>query len=310
MSTITRRQHYVWRKYLRAWAPNDQIWCLRENNIFNTNLMNIAQERDFYKLRDLTHEEIKFLDDFCNVQREPLRTTNLRWVKYFTATFELQRGLIAKGLPAKEIMRFINEAAIKQEEELHGRIEQDAVVNLDALLAGDASFFKISDEKIKFLYFLCVQYTRTKKLKANALEGPSKLTAVKPENIWNALSHIIATSLAQNLVAYSYQLYFLRPEGEEVFITGDQPVINLHGTYVASTEAPKELDLYYPISPKLAVLVASEPPENSALTDEEVRGYNRHMQLQSHSLLFAHRASVLEPFGETGWEEVKSRNRD
>ncbi len=296
MSNLTRMQHYVWRKYLRAWAPNDRIWCLRENEVFNPNLMKVAQERDFYKLHDLTLEEVKFLEDFCKGQREPLRDLNLKWVKYFTILFELQRKLIAQGQPADEVGRIIDRAAIEQEDILHGRIEQDAVASLEALLAGDASFFHISRKKSAFLYFLANQYTRTKKLKSKALEGPGKITAVSPENIWNALSQIIATSIGQNLLAYSYQLYFLRPEGNEVFITGDQPVINLHGTYVAPTEAPKELDLYYPISPKLAVLVASEPPENSALTDEEVRAYNRHMQLQSHSMLFAHEANVLEPF--------------
>lgn len=261
--------------------------------------MNIAQERDFYKLRDLTREEIKFLEGFCNGQRDPLRTTNLRWVKYFTAIFDLQRALLAKGLPAEEVMRLIDEAAIEQEEELHGRIEQEAMVVLEALLVGDASFFKIPGERTKFFYFLCVQYTRTKKLKANALEGPRKLTAVKPDNIWNALSHIIATSLGQSLIAYSYQLYFLRPGGEGVFITGDQPVINLHGTYLAPAETPRELELYYPISPKLAVLITTGPPANSNLTDEEVGDYNQHIQIQSHSQLFAHSASVLKAFVKT-----------
>lgn len=296
MSNLTRMQHYVWRKYLRAWAPNDRIWCLRENKIFNPNLMRVAQERDFYKLHDLTHDEVKFLEDFCNGQRGPLRELNLQWLKYFTILFELQRKLIAEGQVADEVVRIIDRAAIEQEDLLHGWIEQGAVANLDALLAGDASFFSVPKQKTLFLYFLANQYTRTKKLKSKTLEGPSKITSVNPENIWNALSQIIATSVGQNLVAYGYQLYFLRPEGDEVFITGDQPVINLHGTYIAPAETPSELDFYYPISPNLAVLIAIDPPENSLLTDEEVRAYNQHIQLQSHTMLFAHERRVLEPF--------------
>lgn len=292
----TRRQHYVWRKYLRAWAPNDQIWCVRDGSPFYTNLMNVAQERDFYKLHDLTVEEAKFLQDFCSVQREPLRTTNLRWVEIFTALFDLQRKLVANGCPPEEIKRAIDQAAVDQEEKFHTEIEQGAIDYLNALLLRDASFYNRTNDKVGFIHFLCVQYTRTKKLKSNALEGPSRLTAVNPENIWNVLSHIIATSLGQNLIAYSYQLYFLRPEGEERFITGDQPVINPHGTYTSPNEAPKELDLYYPISPELAILVASEPPENSLLTDDEIKIYNRHIQLYAHSQLFAHDASALEPY--------------
>jgi hypothetical protein len=296
MPQLTRKQHYVWRKYLRAWAPNDRIWCLRENKVFNPNIMGVAQERDFYKLHELTLEEVKYLEDFCNGQREPLRTTNLRWVKYFNILFELQRKLIAQGRASDEVMRAIDHAAIEQEDALHGGIEQGAVATLDALLAGDASFFNITSQKTAFLYFIANQYTRTKKLRSKALEGPSKLTAINPKNIWNALSQITATSLGQNLVAYGYQLYFLRAEGSEVFITGDQPVVNLHGTYLDPTETPSELDFYYPISPQLAVLIAVDPPDNSALTDDEVRAYNRHIQLQSHTMIFAHESCVLEPF--------------
>jgi len=262
--------------------------------------MRVAQERDFYKLHDLTLNEVKFLEDFCNGQREPLRELNLQWVRYFTILFELQRKLITEGHAADEVVSIIDRAAIEQEDLLHGWIEQGAVGSLDALLAGDASFFNIPKQKTLFLYFLANQYTRTKKLKSKALEGPSKITSVNPENIWNALSQIIATSIGQNLVAYGYQLYFLRPEGNEVFITGDQPVINLHGTYIAPTETPSELDFYYPISPSLAVLIAVDPPGNSLLTDEEVKTYNRHIQIQSHTMLFAHECHVLEPFRPDG----------
>jgi hypothetical protein len=296
MSNLTHMQHYVWRKYLRAWASHDRIWCLRADKLFNPNLMKVALERDFYKLHDLTIEEVKFLEDFCKGQREPLRELNLRWVKYFTFLFELQRKLIAEGQDSVEIAHIIDRAAIEQEDSLHGWIEQGAVASVDALLAGDASFFNVPKQKTSFLYFLANQYTRTKKLKSKALEGPSKITTINPENIWNALSQIIATSLGQSLIAYGYQLYFLRPEGDQVFITGDQPVINLHGTYIAPTETPNKLDLYYPIFPNLAVLIAVEPPENSLLSDEEVRAYNRHIHLQSHTMLFAHERDVLEPF--------------
>lgn len=48
MSHKTRRQHYVWRKYLEPWTTKGKIWCRRESKIFSADLMNVAQERDFY----------------------------------------------------------------------------------------------------------------------------------------------------------------------------------------------------------------------------------------------------------------------
>lgn len=34
MPDTTIHQHYVWRYYLRQWANNDQIYCLRSNKVF------------------------------------------------------------------------------------------------------------------------------------------------------------------------------------------------------------------------------------------------------------------------------------
>jgi hypothetical protein len=294
--TTTRRQHYVWRGYLRSWASNDLIYCLRAGKIFRSNLMGVAQERDFYKLHDLTPEEVKYLENFCSVQPEPLRTINLRWVRVFTLLFDRQRDLIEKGYSPDQINKAIDRLAIIEEEKYHMEIENGAVGHLQSLLRGDASFFQNGQMMVKFLQYVCIQYTRTKNLKARALERSSQFAGVNPENVWNVLSHIVATSLTRSLVAESYQLHFLRPEGGAVFITGDQPVINVRNTATDPDDVPNELDLYYPISPKLALLIATEPPDDTWLTDEKVGAYNWHMQRHSHTQLYAHEAHVLEPF--------------
>ena len=46
-----KNQHYVWREYLRSWATNEKIACLREGKFIepNPNLKNIGQERYFYR---------------------------------------------------------------------------------------------------------------------------------------------------------------------------------------------------------------------------------------------------------------------
>lgn len=57
-----RKQHYIWRYYLNAWATDEQIFCLRENKIFKTNLMNIGNIRDFYRLKELSNQDIEILN--------------------------------------------------------------------------------------------------------------------------------------------------------------------------------------------------------------------------------------------------------
>jgi hypothetical protein len=52
MSTV-KKQHYVWRKYLRPWATNEKIYCWRrkENKVFGADLMGVANETFFYRVQ-------------------------------------------------------------------------------------------------------------------------------------------------------------------------------------------------------------------------------------------------------------------
>ncbi len=53
-----RKQHYVWKHYLSAWAENGMIWCCRNDKIFNSNLTGVGQERDFYQLKPLSEKDL------------------------------------------------------------------------------------------------------------------------------------------------------------------------------------------------------------------------------------------------------------
>jgi len=44
-----RRHHYVCKDYLNAWAVNGKVWCRMEEEVFNSNPVNIVQERDFVR---------------------------------------------------------------------------------------------------------------------------------------------------------------------------------------------------------------------------------------------------------------------
>jgi hypothetical protein len=56
-----RRQHHVWQHYLKSWTTDGRIWCLRDGNIFQTNTTKVAVERDFYKIPELTPEDIALI---------------------------------------------------------------------------------------------------------------------------------------------------------------------------------------------------------------------------------------------------------
>ena len=61
---IKHKQHYVFKAYLDHWTTNGKIWCCRKNKIFHTNTVNVAQERDFYRVKELNADEEKFMSFF------------------------------------------------------------------------------------------------------------------------------------------------------------------------------------------------------------------------------------------------------
>jgi hypothetical protein len=72
--------------------------------------------------------------------------------------------------------------------------------------------------------------------------------------------------------------------------------VNIKATHLPDSEKIEAFDLYYPVSPRIAILLAMEPPDDSGLSDDAVREYNRHIQWHSHKMLFAHDRQALTPF--------------
>jgi hypothetical protein len=88
---------------------------------------------------------------------------------------------------------------------------------------------------------------------------------------------------------------------ESAFITGDQPVINLHG---GGEKSPAALSWYYPISPHLALLlpeVDEEPAVSTeSLTSAQVDDLNEKIVTASHRQVFAQSPSSLKPYANGG----------
>jgi hypothetical protein len=266
--------------------------------------MNIGQQRDFYRLKELSVEDIKFLEAFCSKQEPALRDMNMRWVAQFNRMFEFKRKSLEAGGDADKLEPVIRDLSIRLEEHLHFGIEDRASPYMAAMLNGDVSFYANSIDRGVFLHYLCVQYTRTRKLKMQALEGPKRITATNPEAMWNVLCHIMANSLGASMLREQYELYLLHNHTGVSLITGDQPVINIHASYLPEGQMVDELEFYYPLSPTLALLVALSPPDDSEMTVEDVAGFNRQMVRQSHEQVYAASSSDLEVFRTGRWEPL------
>src|ERR1700747_697482 len=96
MSDLKKRQHYVWRHYLKPWTNEGGIWTYFKDldKIIKAGLMVVAQEKYFYELIDFTEAEEDFLKNYIDYTcPEVLKPLNFDFLALFTSTSKLKKQL-------------------------------------------------------------------------------------------------------------------------------------------------------------------------------------------------------------------------
>jgi hypothetical protein len=298
-----RRHHYVWQKYLKPWEVDGQIWCRREDKSFPTSTVNIGQQRDFYRLKELTVEEIAFIRKVAIDPTTPnLRATNEEWIGTFQLVFEIRGLLIAQGMPPDVAEELLDVPINNLEEDLHEQIEAKAIDLIDSVLRGDVGFYSRQQGRLDFSHFLAVQFMRTKRVQDSFCESFKQAPiseSIRLEHCWPAMRHIFATNMAFKLFAESasYHMVLVRNSTRIPFITGDQPVLNTYAAGKFGKEIVQETEFYYPVAPSLAILVSkrSEHQLNRELSvnEEQVRFYNRAIAETALEQVYANQEDAL-----------------
>ena len=301
-----RRHHYVWRKYLRAWATDGKIFCCMNGTIFNPSLRDIAVRRDFYKVIELSSEEIEFIQHFIKHTDPILQNSHNRWIELLQLGFKFRKQLQVSGLLQPDIEKQVDNFIRNQEENWHTYIETKAIALLNSILNGDTSFYSSEQGFIEFTFYLCEQYVRTSKMKSNVLSNFDVLQSTGSipasfnfERLWNVISHIMATSIGYDLYkrSASIKMVLLDRQGSKEFITGDQPVINTFAIGLPMDQAPSELEFYYPVSPELAILITDRSPNDArSLSDHEVDHFNRMIVDQSETHIYGASEETLNDY--------------
>lgn len=298
-----RRHHYVWRNYLRSWSDNEQIWCIRNKKVFPTNLMNIGQERDFYRLNELTKQEVEFLTLLINLHTsEAIQKLNHGWVELFTAVFKIREQVNKHGVSDEEFEAEIEKQIINLGEDFHCSIEEGAIKFLDGLLDNGTNFLADEDNAIEFIHYLCIQYLRTKNMKESAASSVSELGLLDVDKAWNILSHTFSTTLAWSIYAERSQWssVILENYTPSPFLTSDQPIINTYAAFGKQVKDHDELELYYPLSPEKALLLTKKPEykgvPSKSLNELEANDYNDIMIDMSHEQIYSFQKEQLEVY--------------
>jgi hypothetical protein len=296
---VTRRQHYVWQHYLRAWAPTGKLHCLRAQRVFAADTKNVALQKDFYRLEQLGPADLAFLKALAMKSPPDTHTLHEGWINGFNGIFAIQQLCESSGRSQPEVDDAIEEAIIELEEKLHGAIEAANQRHLDALRKEDLSVLSSADGFAQFSHFLSVQYMRTSCMHANCVRVLQEIPGLNAKSVWGVLRHIYATNVGRALYVQRGDLSFAllkAPPGQE-FVTTDQPVINMDALGRASDEQSEKLILYYPLAPASALLIDAvdlgRGVRSEVLTVEQVQGYNRAMISLSHEQSFATNEALL-----------------
>lgn len=243
---------------MRAWSYNEQIWCSRDQKIFPSNLMNIGQERDFYRLKDLTNQEINFIKLLINSnQSEMLKKLNHGWIELFTAVFKI-RGIVNNlGISDAEFEQKTEKEIVNLGEDFHSEIEVSAIKFLEGMLTNNTNFLNDEELVAEFIHYLCVQYFRTKKIKEKVASAVAELGLLDADKAWNILSHIFSTSLGWSIYVERalWSAVILVNHTNTSFLTSDQPIINTYAAFGNKVVEHDHLEFYYPLSPNKALLL-------------------------------------------------------
>jgi hypothetical protein len=291
------RQHHVFRYYLKPWAEDNQVWVLGRGKIFPSNITNVAVEKEFYKLQEITREDIDLVRAVaidCSPRHMQLRLAE--FVEMFFIPVEVRRRIDPSDDSYAELRAELDETIVNLEEEFHGRIEDTLVPALKDMLDGRVDFYFDDQRAAQFLHAICLQYVRTKKIREGLRSlNLNPVTGSDIRRAANLLSQIVALKMGWSLYRdrLLFKMVLVDNETEVPFIAGDQPIINLHANF--GKGLTEKLEFYYPLSPKKAMLLLEASTSRTpVVTANEVRHLNALIAQNSHEQLFSNSREYLE----------------
>jgi len=159
--------HHTPRRYLLPWADADErIAWYGYGKVDRSVLTVVGGENNFYKLKELTVQDIDCLKLFIDGLREIGRDGHRRFLEMYTLPTRLKKHLeesCIQNPDAIKQLEVVNSNLIENE---HAAIENDFWPYLEAIKNRDFSFYEDPPKVFGFFRGLYVQYFRTKAVTA------------------------------------------------------------------------------------------------------------------------------------------------
>jgi len=157
-----------------------------------------------------------------------------------------------------------------------------------------------------FLIFLLTQAFRTSKvlsgLRTIEERLPKNLSKYRGKINYNSLAiltiHSRPYSVGFRLIEANYRIIFIENQSETDFITSDHPVINIYSLFKDAMEmSSDELEFYYPLSPRLAILLTKKTCYSTVTqiyaSELDVKEYNKLVYNASKLFIFSGKEELL-----------------
>lgn len=304
-SDITKKQHYVWRHYLKAWncSTDDKvIWTglLKQNQVKKLGLMDVAQSSFFYKLAEIDDKELGFLKQFTTILPPGSKSIAELLLTGYMMFTQLKKDMASGRVKTNQDFEHkVNKIEKDTFESIQSHIESMGKKLIKCESIADIEDLAKKDE-YEFLYYMWVQYMRTKTMKdrvGSSMEE-KKWLQVLNNKCWPFFNLVMAMRMVEDMVVKKdYRFVFIKNNTEIPFITGDQPVINAVGDVTDEEGFAKELEVFYPMSPTKALSIAFNEGDKYSNVNADVlfvTSMNRKIMDESLLHIFANEEFVLK----------------
>lgn len=301
---ITHKQHYVQQQYLSSWENEHQLWVY--DKIYNKSEQKgkkaICYEIDYYKVQRLTDDEKRiFYALYKNVHPQlKNRINELNTLLDNEITVESADEKIAKN-----VMAFFQKKRQEIENLVFAQFGESLVCDIEKGLSKDIweRLFTeddtiIYDEQNRVtLYSYVIGQTWRVPSKRNKIEKALE-SLTKKTNLDISVERMFPYFVYyQSMIESAYMSYYnthklvyLRTKNsDKEFLTSDNPVINLCEDFDESG-CPKRYELYWALTPRLALLITENTTESTKLlSDEEVDAINKKICYNATRYIISHK---------------------
>ena len=279
------------------WSNKYQIFTSFKSSgkIFKTNLDRVAQERFFYSLEEFTEEEEIILKELIELwSNEIVRPLVMEFYHLITSFSKIYRAIKNKDLSSTNSATIDKELALLKAntmEDLHTSFEKFGEKLIEIRKVEDLEFLDEDRELLITMIYISFQYLRTKNMQEIIKPTINKYPYLSNKFL-NFFPFIYAPQIADSLTyEKNIKFIFFDNKTDIDFITTDQPIINAKKHIVNEAGVVAQLDYYYPITPKIAIIIHYQEQEEKRkyilIEKKQVNYYNNLMISNAKEFVFS-----------------------